>query len=368
MPARVYLAIRFGYHPPPAGQTMALDLRLIRYAHSVAAHRSFNRAAAALGIAQPTLSRSIKQLEQQLGLPLFTRSAQGVEPTDFGLMFLKEAESVVAQVADLEQQVSLAKGLRTGNVAVGFGPYPAEALAPGFLRRYGAGHPAIGVRVQIDAPDALGRALRARTVDLVVAEASMLEDDDALEVVARLPEMRGYVLVRARHPLLSRAAVTLADVLDYPFVQIARMPPRGLTPLLQRRRPKASSEGVTPFPSIECPTVPLALNAVLDSDATVLAALSMARAELELGLLSPLLHEPWMCSNWAIVKLRRRSLGPAATAMVAELQDAHEEALARDLALCRDWDRRIATRRLGGATSRRAAGGTRRGRSAARPG
>jgi hypothetical protein len=123
-----------------------------------------------------------------------------------------------------------------------------------------------------------------------------------------------------------------------------------------------------PFPSIECPTVPLALNAVLDSDATVMAALSMARAELERGLLSPLLHEPWMCSNWAIVKLRRRSLGPAATAMVAELQGAHEEALARDLALCRLWDRRIATRRLGGATSRRAAGGTRRGRSAARPG
>lgn len=347
---------------------MALDLRLIRHAHSVAAHRSFNRAAVALGIAQPTLSRSIKQLEQQLGLPLFTRSAQGVEPTDFGLMFLKEAESVVAQVTDLERQVSLAKGLRTGNVVVGFGPYAAEALAPGFLRRYGAGHPAIGVRVQIDAPDALGRALRARTVDLVVAEASMLEDDDALEVLARLPAMRAYVLVRARHPLLSRADVTLADVLDYPFVQIARMPPRGLTPLLQRRRHMASSEGVIPFPSIECPSVPLALKAVLASDATVMAALSMAHGELERGLLSPLLREPWMCSNWAIVKLRRRSLGPAATAMVAELQGAHDEALARDLPLCRAWDRRIATRRLGGATSRRTAGGVRRGRNAARPG
>ena len=344
---------------------MALDLRLIRHAHSVAAHRSFNRAAAALEIAQPTLSRSIKQLEQRLGLPLFTRSAQGVEPTDFGLMFLKEAESVVAQVADLEQQVSLAKGLRTGNVVVGFGPYAAEALASGCLRRYGGAHPTIGVRVQIDAPDALGRALRARTVDLVVVEASMLDDDDTLEILARLPEMSGYVLVRARHPLASRADVTLADVLEYPFVQIARMPPRALMPLLQSRGQKASSEGRIPFPAIECPTVPLALSAVRDSDATVMAALSMAHAELERGLLSPLLHEPWMCSNWAIVKLRRRSLGPAATAMVAELQAAHEEALARDLALCRVWDRRIATRRSGSATSRRAAGGTRSGRRAA---
>lgn len=329
---------------------MALDLRLIKYAHSIAANRSFNRAAAALGIAQPTLSRSIKQLEQQLGLPLFTRSAQGVEPTDFGLMFLKEAESVVGQVADLEQQVSLAKGLKSGEVTLGVGPYVAEAVVPGCLRRYCARHPAIGIRIQMDAPDALARALRARTVDLVVAEASVLEDDDALEVIARLPAMRGYVLVRARHPLLSRADVTLADVLDYPLVQISRMPPRGLTPLLQSRRQKASAGGVSPFPSIECPTVPMALNAVLDSDATVMAALSMAHAELERGLLRPLLHEPWMRSNWAIVKLRRRFLGPAATAMVAELERAHEDALAHDLALCRVWDRRIATRRRDSAT------------------
>ena len=339
---------------------MALDLRLIRYAHSIAANRSFNRAAAALGIAQPTLSRSIKQLEQQLGLPLFTRSAQGVEPTDFGLMFLKEAESVVAQVADLEQQVSLVKGLKSGNVALGIGPYVAEVVVPSCLGRFSAAHPGVGLRNQLDAPDALGRALRARSVDLVVAEASLLEDDDALEVVARLPPMRGYVLARARHPLLSHASVTLADVLDYPLVQIARMPPRALTPLLRRRR-KTSANAGTAFPAIECPTVPLALNAVLNSDATVMAALSMAQGELERGLLRPLLHEPWMCSNWAIVKLRRRSLAPAATAMVAELERAHGEALARDLALCRIWDRRIATRRRGGATSQRAAGTVRTG-------
>ncbi len=345
---------------------MVLDLRLIRHAHAVASNRSFNRAAAALGIAQPTLSRSIKQLEQQLGLPLFTRSPQGVEPTDFGLMFLKEAESVVGQVADLERQVSLARGLKSGEVTLGVGPYVAEAVVPHCLRRYGAAYPAIGVRIQMDAPDALARGLRARTIDLAVGEASVLEEDDALEVIARLPPMRAYVLVRARHPLMSRADVTLADVLDYPLIQVSRMPPRGLTPLLQSRRRNASAASVSPFPSVECPTVPMALSAALDSDATVMASLSMARAQLERGLLQPLLHEPWMCSNWAIVRLRRRSLGPAAIAMVAELERAHREALATDLPLCRAWDRRIARRRRDGAAGPRAAGEARGGRSAPR--
>ena len=360
MPARVYLVMRIGYYPRE--YAMAIDLRLIRYAHSVAANRSFNRAATALGIAQPTLSRSIKQLELQLGLPLFVRSAQGAEPTDFGLMFLKEAELVVAQVADLEQQVSLVKGLKSGTVALGVGPYVAEVVVPICIARFAAAHPAVGVRIQLDAPDALGRALRARSVDLVVAEASMLEEDEALEVIARLTPMRGYVLVRAGHPLLSRANVTLADVLDYPLVQIARMPPRALTPLLQSRR-KTSANAGTAFPAIECPTVPLALNAVLNSDATVMAALSMAQGELERGLLRPLLHEPWMSSNWAIMKLRRRSLAPAAKAMVADLERAHGEALARDLALCRAWDRRMRSKPGDSENLRRAAA---RGRS--RPG
>lgn len=297
---------------------------------------------------------------------LFVRSAQGVEPTDFGLMFLKEAESVVSQVADLEQKVLLAKGLKSGEVTLGVGPYVAEAVIPGCLRRYCASHPAIGVRIQMDATEALARALRARSVDIAVAEASALEDDDAVEVIARLPPIRGYVLVRARHPLLSRADVTLADVLDYPLVQISRMPPRGLTPLLQGRRQKASAAGVSAFPYLECPTVQMALDAVQNSDGTVMAALSMAHTQLRRGHLEPLLHEPWMRSNWVITKLRRRSLGPAAIAMVAELKRAHEEALATDRLLCGAWDRRIETRRHGNASDRRVSGQTRSGRSTSR--
>jgi DNA-binding transcriptional LysR family regulator len=358
MPALLYLVMRSSYDP---SQTiMTLDLRLIRYAHAIAANRSFNRAATALGIAQPTLSRSIRQLEQELGLPLFTRNAQGAEPTDFGLVFLKEAELVVAQVADLEKQVALVKGLESGTVALGVGPYVAEVVVPRCLGRISAAHPAVGLRIQLDAPDALGRALRARSVDLAVAEASMLEEDEALEVVARLAPMRGYVLVRARHPLVSRADVTMADVLDFPLVQIARMPPRALTQLLRCRRKTSVSAG-TAFPAIECPTVPLGLHAVLDSDATVMAALSMAQGELEAGLVRPLLHEPWMCSNWAIVKLRRRTLAPAAKVMIEALERAHDEALARDLALCRVWDRRLKSGPAIGGGARRAAIGGRTG-------
>lgn len=320
---------------------MQIDIRLIRQAQSLATHGSISRAAMALGIAQPTLSRSIKELEHRVGLALFTRHPHGVEPTDFGQMFLLQAGLVAAQVADLEREVALAKGLQTGEVSLGAGPYPAEALLPTCLRRFGAAHPSVRVRIQVDATEALARSLRTRAVDLIVGEASVMEGDDAFEMIARLAPLRGYVFVRTGHPLTRKANVSLADVLEYPFVQIARLPPRVLKPFLDRRQSTRRSGAVPPpFPAIECPTVPLAISAVTDSDAVTMVSLGMARAEMERGRVVPILHEPWMQSDWAIMRLRTRSLGPAAATFVAQLQQAHEQALAEDAMLQQRWQPR----------------------------
>jgi hypothetical protein len=86
------------------------------------------------------------------------------------------------------------------------------------------------------------------------------------------------------------------------------------------------------------------------------AALSMAQAQLNGGLIRPVLHESWMRNDLAIVKLRRRPLGPAASALLPELQHAYDESLVLDHRLCQAWDRRIAARQQGGGAQRRAAG------------
>ena len=84
------------------------------------------------------------------GLPLFARNRHGAEPTDFGYLFLQQAAAVSAQVADLEREVALAKGLHKGELAIGFGPYAAELLLPHALPRFVSAHPALRVRIQVD--------------------------------------------------------------------------------------------------------------------------------------------------------------------------------------------------------------------------
>ena len=317
---------------------MQIDLRSVRYAQALAKHGSISKAAAALGIAQPTLSRCLRDLEIRIGLPLFTRHRHGVQPTDFGHVFLDQAARVVAQIADLEREVTLARGLNSGEVTLGVGPYVADSLMPACIRKFSADHPGVRLRIQMDAPDVLGRALRARTIDIAVAEGSVLEQDPGLEVVDRLaPAIPGCFVARATHPLRSKAAVTIADLFAYPFVQVTSLPPRLLKPILtQRARIRGD---LPPFPSIECPSFVLAKCAILESDAVTVATLALIEEELLAGTLAPILEQPWMQSNWMIFKLRGRSLGPAATVLIEELRSAHEAFAREELELRKKWMR-----------------------------
>ena len=74
---------------------MALDLHQLRQALALLEHGSFVRAAAALHISQPALSRSIQALERNFGNELFLRSASGVVPTDVGRLYLERARDLL---------------------------------------------------------------------------------------------------------------------------------------------------------------------------------------------------------------------------------------------------------------------------------
>ena len=88
--------------PSPGQEPLSpadLDLRLVRYFTVVAEHRHFGRAAADLVIAQPSLSRQIRRLEQQLGVRLLDRTPQGTRLTEAGEVFLPKAKALLSSAA-----------------------------------------------------------------------------------------------------------------------------------------------------------------------------------------------------------------------------------------------------------------------------
>ena len=82
---------------------MALELQQLRQVIALAEHGSFVRAAAALHISQPALSRSIQNLEQRFGSELFLRSSGGVVPTDVGRLYLERARDLLRMADELDR-------------------------------------------------------------------------------------------------------------------------------------------------------------------------------------------------------------------------------------------------------------------------
>ena len=100
------------------------SVRQFELVQALAKYRHFGRAAEALGVSQPALTRSLKHLERDVGVTLFDR--QGVAPTVFGELVLSHSGSVIKGFDDLMREITLAKGMEIGRLAVSAGPYSSD--------------------------------------------------------------------------------------------------------------------------------------------------------------------------------------------------------------------------------------------------
>jgi DNA-binding transcriptional LysR family regulator len=168
---------------------MVIELRLIRHALALGQHRNFARAAEALNLSQPSLSRSIAALEQAFGVPLFDRSHKGVVPTAFGRVLLERGEAVLKGEADLRREIRLLAGIEEGVLAVGAGPYASEISVAVAVARVANAHPRLKIQVLTAGPTEVVRDVFAERIDVGIVDVTGLGDDTRL-VVEPFPEHR----------------------------------------------------------------------------------------------------------------------------------------------------------------------------------
>jgi DNA-binding transcriptional LysR family regulator len=296
---------------------MALELQQLRQVVALAEHRSFVRAAAALHISQPALSRSIQTVEREFGSNLFVRSSTGVIATDMGRLYIERARDLLRMADELQSEALGHAALSTGRVDVGGGPYPTTAFLGHAAARFIEQFPRVEVRLHAGNWDDLVHPLRSRTLDFFVAETSLLTREPDLDVVALPVRHAVYFVARAGHPLAGAAGrVRATDILAWPFVTPSRIPPRVLDPLLAANR-EASMRTASPrpFPAIECNGLEPVKRIVAASDAVTATLLSCIENELDSGAFVVLGTEPWMHLHYGIVSLRGRPWTQGAEAM-----------------------------------------------------
>jgi DNA-binding transcriptional LysR family regulator len=190
-------------------QIVDLDLRLVGYFVAVAEHRHFGRAAASLRVAQPSLSRQIRRLEQQMGVRLFDRTPQSTRLTEAGEVFLPRAKSLMRSAAQAVAQALDAA--QPGRIAIGYTTSMIITPAVRALRRE---HPDAEVQtVHLDWNEPRDALLDHR-VDAVVCVLPF--STDQLHVTILYDEPR-VVLVPLDHRLAGRQSVTIDDIADEPI-------------------------------------------------------------------------------------------------------------------------------------------------------
>jgi LysR family transcriptional regulator of gallate degradation len=239
-----------------------MDLRQLTYFLRVAERKSISLAAGELNIAQPTLTKSMRLLEEELGSALFYRLPRGVELTDAGQHLLRYAEVIKIQMSEARADLQALRTGDRGTVTIGAGPAWLRRHLPQAVARSIANRPDLKILIVGGFDEALFRKLRRGEVDFVVAETPWSQNADDLEIEV-VSSVDLCVVARADHPLSRMKTVTMIELLDYPWVL-----PVNLTRARQRLDALFMSKNVSPpDPSVETESMAFMLAMVRESDA-----------------------------------------------------------------------------------------------------
>lgn len=200
---------------------MDVHLRDLRYFAAVAEHLHFTRAADALYVSQPALSKQIRMLEAQLRTQLFVRDRREVRLTVAGDALLPHARAVLDAWVHAQQALAQATAIQRSTLVVGISTGPGRGLLPAVRARLADTAPGLSLRVrQIPWDDPTG-GLGTDGPDSTDAAFVWLPlpDPERFErtVVASEPRM---LALPANHPLASRCDLDIADLLDEPFLAL----------------------------------------------------------------------------------------------------------------------------------------------------
>lgn len=189
-------------------------MRKLRYFAVLAEERNFTRAAARLFVAQQSLSRQIRDLEQEIGAVLLYRTTRSVQLTPAGAAFL---DRVHAALASLDAGIAEARRHNagtTGTLRIGFGLGAALELTPFIVEEFGRQFPGVEIEMREYALPDQSAGLSERWSDVAIVRPPLADPDLVTHTLFVEPRV---LTVSVRHPLANRETLSVSDILDVPL-------------------------------------------------------------------------------------------------------------------------------------------------------
>lgn len=227
-----------------------MELRHLRYFVAVAEQENVSRAALKLHVSQPGVSRQIHDLEEEIGFPLFERSAKALKLTDAGRKFLEEARAVLQRADDAVRNARAVAIGAGGQIHVGYAPSLTIQILPRALRAFQSKFPSARVSLHDFSTEEMLAGLRAEKlhVALMVRPPRKMLRGLQFQELARYPIC---VALPPKHPLANSKIVSIGQLANEPLIAYTRLDyPEYhdmLDKLFGKRKPRIAEEhdGVT---------------------------------------------------------------------------------------------------------------------------
>lgn len=301
---------------------MHITFRQLRVFAEVARQGSMQRAAEALHLTPPAVSMSIKDIESQVGLPLFDRAGRQLSLSTAGEYFVVYARRLLATLKEAEDAMARFTGVESGVLTIGM-VSSAKYFLPQLLAQFHAEHPAVEVRLRLGNREELVTLMQNNEVDISVMGRAPKEWPNRAEPFAMHP----HVLVTApNHPFAQAEGVPAAALAREGF--IVREPGSGTRAALEEY---LASHHLQPMFIMEIPSDEAIKQAVMAGLGVSLVSLHTIGLEWRSGLIAaPHVEGLPLMRRWHLVNAAAKMLSPAAEAFryfILERGEAHLAAM-----------------------------------------
>jgi DNA-binding transcriptional LysR family regulator len=287
----------------------------LRHFLSVAEHGSMRMASERLHISQSAISRRIQALEESVGAPLLERGCRGVLLTPKGKLLAATARQVLNEASELSRDIDALRRVEAGHVRLAAIESVLPDLLPAVLARYLEDHPKITFNITIATSSAVVSLVENGEVDIGIAFSIGRKKD--IKSVFRFREPL-LAMIRADHPLASRASVSVTDVDRYPIAIAA--PGSAMRALYDAA---CCKEGFELKPALETDSLELLHNFARSGLGVTILLRHTVQTSIDTGLLvARRFQETSLAGPLEIIALKGREFAPATEILNCMLQHA----------------------------------------------
>lgn len=286
-----------------------MNLHWLRIFTAVVEHGGFSRAASAIHISQPAVSKAVRQLEDRVGIPLLERGAREITLTEAGRVLYGHARTIFAVERTAESELRALQGIERGLLRVGASTTIATYLLPPLLGAFARRYPGVELRLRSANTEDIVRCLCAYELDVALVEGPVT--DPRVEAVAwREDEL--VVIAPPSHPLAPRGEVRAAELEGELF--LVREPGSGTREVV---RVALEARGFAPGRTLELGSTEAIKQAVAAGVGVAIVSRAATRDQLAAGTLV-LLPVPELAIRRTLARLALVGRVPSAAARAFE--------------------------------------------------